>query len=54
MNQLYKNMFNRLLRSLVIKEQTGQDSLDDITFNDGLTEIIDYIDEVLKRVENDD
>jgi len=37
-----------------IKEQTGQDSLDDITFNDGLTEIIDYIDEVLKRVENDD
>lgn len=37
-----------------IKEQTGQDSLDDITFDDGLAEIIDYIDNVLKFVENDD
>jgi len=35
-----------------IKEQTGQDSLNDITFDDGLTEVINYINKMLKQLEN--
>jgi len=52
-DRLRDSGFEETLRAF-IKEQTGRDSLEDITFDDGLTEIIDYVDEVLKRVENDD
>ena len=52
-DRLRNSGFEETLRAY-IKEQTGKEALSDVTLDDGLSEIIDYIDEVLAKVESDD